>query len=146
MPHFYRAAIKMLTHLKRLKRRLSPPTLPADGKVDKGSEFTFTLSADTNYKVKELIIDGITYPNVTDNTITQKIKIEKNTAVSAAVEEEATQPSEQITIGNSLINVTKDTGGNIIKASGNITLDKLKELAEKSTNSVIINTDALNIK
>ena len=62
------------------------------------------------------------------------------------MEEEATQPSEQITIGNSLINVTKDTGGNIIKASGNITLDKLKELAEKSTNSVIINTDALTIK
>ena len=105
----------MLTHLKRLKHRLSSPppppssvtkykitvtqpangkievspALPADGKVDKGSEFTFTFSANTNYKVKELIINGITYSNVTDNTITQKVKIEKDTAVSAAVEAEA---------------------------------------------------------
>ena len=62
------------------------------------------------------------------------------------MEAEASQPAEQITIGNSLIDVTKDAGGNIITASGNITLDKLKELAEKSTNSVIINTDALTIK
>ena len=62
------------------------------------------------------------------------------------MEAEASLPTEQITIGNSLIDVTKDEGGNIIKASGNITLDKLKELAEKSTNSVIINTDALTIK
>lgn len=62
------------------------------------------------------------------------------------MEAEASQPTEQITIGNSVIYVTKDEGGNIIKASGNITLDKLKELAEKSTNSVIINTDALTIK
>ena len=122
------------------------PSLPADGKVDKGSELTFTLSANTNYKVKALIINGIIYSDVTDNTITQKVKIEKNTAVSAVVEEEASQPAEQITIGNSVIYVTKDEGGNIIKASGNITLDKLKELAEKSTNSVIINTDALTIK
>ncbi|UTD12035.1 hypothetical protein HO345_03045 [Treponema denticola] len=122
------------------------PSLPADGKVDKGSELTFTLSANTNYKVKELIINGITYSDVTDNTITKKVKIEKNTAVSAVVEAEASQPAEQITIGNSVIYVTKDAGGNIIKASGNITLDKLKELAEKSTNNVIINTDALTIK
>ena len=122
------------------------PSLPADGKVDKGSELTFTLSANTNYKVKELIINGITYSDVTDNTITQKVKIEKNTAVSAVVEAEASQPAEQITIGNSVIYVTKDEGGNIITAAGNITLDKLKELAEKSTNSVIINTDALTIK
>ena len=122
------------------------PALPADGKVDKGSELTFTLSANTGHKVKELIINGITYSDVTDNTITKKVKIEKNTAVSAVVEEEASQPAEQITIGNSFIYVTKDEGGNIIKASGDITLDKVEELAEKSTNNVIINTDALTIK
>ncbi|UTY24472.1 hypothetical protein [Treponema denticola] len=62
------------------------------------------------------------------------------------MEEEASQPAEQITIGNSVIYVTKDEGGNIIKASGDITLDKVEELAEKSTNNVIINTDALTIK
>ena len=122
------------------------PALPADGKVDKGSELTFTLSANTNYKVKELIINGITYSDVTDSTITKKVKIEKNTAVSAVVEAEASQPAEQITIGNSVIDVTKDEGGNIIKASGTIFLNEIEELAEKSTNSVIINTDALTIK
>lgn len=122
------------------------PALPTDGMVDKGSELTFTLSANTSYKVKALTIGDATYSDVTDNTITQKVKIEKETAVSAVVEAEASQPAEQITIGNSLIDVTKDAGGNIITASGNITLDKLKELAEKSTNSVIINTDALTIK
>ena len=62
------------------------------------------------------------------------------------MEEEASQSAEQITSGNSVIYVTKDAGGNIIKASGNITLDKIEELAEKSTNNVIINTDALTIK
>ena len=62
------------------------------------------------------------------------------------MEAEASQHAEQITIGNSIIDVTKDEGGNIIKASGNITLDKIEELAEKSTNNVIINTDALTIK
>lgn len=62
------------------------------------------------------------------------------------MEAEASQPAEQITIGNSVIYVTKDASGNIIKASGNITLDKIEELAEKSTNNVIINTDALTIK
>ena len=122
------------------------PDLPADGKVDKGSEFTFKLSANTNYKVKELIINGITYTDVTDNTITQKVKIEKNTAVSAVVEEEASQPAEQITIGNSVIYVTKDAGGNIIKASGTIFLNEIEELAQKSTNNIVINTDALTIK
>ena len=114
--------------------------------VDKGSELTFTLSANAGYKVKALTIGDATYSDVTDNTITKKVKIEKETAVSATLEAEASQPAEQITIGNSLIDVTKDAGGNIITASGNITLDKLKELAEKSTNSVIINTDALTIK
>ena len=122
------------------------PALPADGMVDKGSELTFTLSANAGYKVKALTIGDATYSDVTDNTITKKVKIEKETAVSATLEAEASQPAEQITIGNSLIDVTKDAGGNIITASGNITLDKLKELAEKSTNSVIINTDALTIK
>ncbi|UTC61860.1 hypothetical protein E4O05_10040 [Treponema sp. OMZ 787] len=122
------------------------PALPTDGKVDKGSELTFKLSANTGYKVKELIIGGITYSDVKDNSIIKKVKIEKNTAVSAVVEAEASQPAEQITIGNSVIYVTKDEGGNIIKASGNITLDKLKELAEKSTNNIVINTNALTIK
>lgn len=93
-----------------------------------------------------LTIGDATYSDVTDNTITQKVKIEKETAVSAIVEAEASQPAEQITIGNSVIYVTKDAGGNIIKASGTITLDKVEELAEKSTNNVIINTDALTIK
>ena len=65
------------------------PALPADGKVDKGSELTFTLSANTGYKVKELTINGITYSDVTDNTITKKVKIEKDTVISAAVEKEA---------------------------------------------------------
>ncbi|UTY24510.1 hypothetical protein [Treponema denticola] len=122
------------------------PALPADGKVDKGSELTFTLSANTGHKVKELIINGITYSDVTDNTITQKVKIEKNTAVSAVVEEEASQPAEQITIGNSVIYVTKDAGGNIIKVSGTIFLNEIEELAQKSTNNIVINTDALTIK
>lgn len=122
------------------------PSLPADGKVDKGSELTFTLSANTNYKVKELIINGITYSDVTDNTITKKVKIEKNTAVSAVVEAEASQPAEQITIGNSVIYVTKDAGGNIIKASGIIFLNEIEELAQKSTNNIVIDTDALTIK
>lgn len=122
------------------------PSLPADGKVDKGSELTFTLSANTNYKVKELIINGITYSDVTDNTITKKVKIEKNTAVSAVVEAEASQLAEQITIGNSVIYVTKDAGGNIIKASGTIFLNEIEELSQKSTNNIVINTDALTIK
>ena len=160
----------MLTHLKKPKSRPSSPPLssvtkykititqpangkievkpdlPADGKVDKGSELTFTLSANTGYKVKELTINGITYTDVTDNTITQKVKIEKNTAVSAVVEEEASQPAEQITIVNSVIYVTKDAGGNIIKASGTIFLNEIEELAQKSTNNIVINTDALTIK
>ena len=122
------------------------PSLPADGKVDKGSELTFTLSANASYKVKELIINGITYSAVTDSTITKKVKIEKNTAVSAVVEEEASQPAEQITIVNSAIYVTKDAGGNIIKASGTIFLNEVEELAQKSTNNVIINTNGLTIK
>ena len=62
------------------------------------------------------------------------------------MEEEASQPAEQITIGNSVIYVTKDEDGNIIKASGTIFLNEIEELAQKSTNSVIINTDALTIK
>ena len=122
------------------------PALPAGEMVDKGSELTFTLSANAGYKVKALTIGDAIYSDVTDNTITQKVKIEKETAVSAIVEAEASQPAEQITIGNSVIYVTKDAGGNIIKASGTITLDKVEELAEKSTNNVIINTDALTIK
>ena len=122
------------------------PDLPADGKVDKGSELTFTPSANTGYKVKELIINGITYSDVTDNSITKKVKIEKNTAVSAVVEAEASQPAEQITIGNSVIYVTKDEGSNIIKASGTIFLNEIEELAQKSTNNIVINTDALTIK
>ena len=62
------------------------------------------------------------------------------------MEAEASQPVEQITIVNSAIYVTKDEGGNIIKASGTIFLNEIEELAQKSTNSVIINTDALTIK
>ena len=62
------------------------------------------------------------------------------------MEEEASQPAEQITIGNSVIYVTKDEGGNIIKASGTIFLNEIEELAQKSTNNIVINTDALTIK
>ena len=62
------------------------------------------------------------------------------------MEAEASQPAEQITIGNSVIDVTKDEGGNIIKASGTIFLNEIEELAQKSTNNIVINTDALTIK
>ena len=62
------------------------------------------------------------------------------------MEAEASQPAEQITIGNSVIYVTKDAGGNIIKASGIIFLNEIEELAQKSTNNIVIDTDALTIK
>ena len=57
--------------------------------VDKGSELTFTLSANAGYKVKALTIGDATYSDVTDNTITKKVKIEKETAISATLEAEA---------------------------------------------------------
>ena len=62
------------------------------------------------------------------------------------MEEEASRPAEQITIGNSVIYVTKDEGGNIIKATGTIFLNEIEELAQKSTNNIVIDTDALTIK
>jgi len=62
------------------------------------------------------------------------------------VEAEASQPAEQITIGNSVIYVTKDAGGNIIKASGIIFLNEIEELAQKSTNNIVIDTNGLTIK
>ena len=60
--------------------------------VNTGTELTFTLSAHTNYKVKTLTINGTTYSAVTDNTITKKVKIEKNTVVSAVVEADTGAP------------------------------------------------------
>ena len=132
------------------------PSLPADGKVDKGSEFTFTLSANTGHKVKELIINGITYSDVTDNTITKKVKIEKNTAVSAVVEAEASPtPDTGIftdTQGNKVtIAPVKIYGGEITgyRLTGDIYIEEINSEAFKAKldtlNGKELYTDSLNI-
>lgn len=115
------------------------PALPADGMVDKGSELTFTLSANAGYKVKALTIGDATYSDVTDNTITQKVKIEKETAVSAIVEAEAS--SEPIPG----VQITTDSNGTIT-ATGTISLDQISNLAEKAVNGNVIDTKNLTIK
>ena len=132
------------------------PSLPADGKVDKGSEFTFTLSANTGHKVKELIINGITYSDVTDSTITKKVKIEKNTAVSAVVEEEASPtPDTGIftdTQGNKVtIAPVKIYGGEVTgyRLTGDIYIEEINSEAFKAKlntlNGKELYTDSLNI-
>ena len=115
------------------------PALPADGKVDKGSELTFRLSANAGYKVKALTIGDATYSDVTDNTITKKVKIEKETAVSAIVEAEAS--SEPIPG----VQITTDSNGTIT-ATGTISLDQISNLAEKAVNGNVIDTKNLTIK
>ncbi|QSH91123.1 hypothetical protein C5N99_00475 [Treponema medium] len=115
------------------------PALPADGMVDKGSELTFTLSANAGYKIKALTIGDATYSDVTDNTITQKVKIEKETAVSAIVEAEAS--SEPIPG----VQITTDSNGTIT-ATGTISLDQISNLAEKAVNGNVIDTKNLTIK
>ena len=132
------------------------PTLPAGGKVDNGSELTFKLSANTGYKVKELTINGITYTDVTDNTITKKVKIEKDTAVSAVVEEEATPtPDTGIftdTQGNKVtIEPLEDYYGEITgyRLTGDIYIEEINSEAFKAKlntlNGKDLYTDSLNI-
>ena len=107
--------------------------------VNTGSELTFTLSANAGYKVKALTIGDATYSDVTDNTITKKVKIEKETAVSAVVEAEAS--SEPIPG----VQITTDSNGTIT-ATGTISLDQISNLAEKAVNGNVIDTKNLTIK
>lgn len=100
---------------------------------------TFTLSANAGYKVKALTIGDATYSDVTDNTITQRVKIEKETAVSAIVEAEAS--SEPIPG----VQITTDSNGTIT-ATGTISLDQISNLAEKAVNGNVIDTKNLTIK
>jgi len=132
------------------------PTLPAGGKVEKNSELTFTLSANAGYKVKALTIGDATYSDVTDNTITQKVKIEKETAVSAIVEAEAT-PTPDTGIftdaqGNKeTIAPVEAYGGEIIgyRLTGDIYIEDINSAAFKAKldtlNGKDLYTDSLNI-
>ena len=132
------------------------PALPADGMVDKGSELTFRLSANAGYKVKALTIGDATYSDVTDNTITKKVKIEKETAVSAVVEEEATPTPETgiftDTQGNKVtIAPVEAYGGEIIgyRLTGDIYIEEINSEAFKAKlntlNGKELYTDSLNI-
>ena len=132
------------------------PALPSDGMVDKGSELTFRLSANAGYKVKALTIGDATYSDVTDNTITQKVKIEKETAVSATVEEEATPTPETgiftDTQGNKVTIAPVDIyGGEIIgyRLTGDIYIEDINSAAFKAKldtlNGKDLYTDSLNI-
>lgn len=132
------------------------PALPADGMVDKGSELTFTLSANAGYKIKALTIGDATYSDVTDNTITQKVKIEKETAVSAVVEEEANPTPETgiftDTQGNKVtIAPVEDYYGEIIgyRLTGDIYIEEINSEAFKAKldtlNGKDLYTDSLNI-
>ena len=132
------------------------PALPADGMVNTATELTFTLSAHTNYKVKTLTINGTTYSAVTDNTITQKVKIEKNTAVSATLET-ASNPTPDAgtftdTQGNNVtIEPVKAYGGEITgyRLAGDIYIEELNSEAFKAKlntlNGKELYTDSLNI-
>lgn len=132
------------------------PALPADGMVDKGSELTFTLSANTGYKVKELIIGGTTYSAASNNTITQKVKIEKETAVSAVVEAEANPTPETgiftDTQGNKVtIAPVEDYYGEVTgyRLTGDIYIEEINSEAFKAKldtlNGKELYTDSLNI-
>ena len=132
------------------------PALPADGMVNTGSEFTFTLSANAGYKVKALTIGDATYSDVTDNTITQKVKIEKETAGSAIVEAEATPTPETgiftDTQGNKVtIAPVEDYYGEIIgyRLTGDIYIEEINSEAFKAKldtlNGKELYTDSLNI-
>ena len=124
--------------------------------VDKGSELTFTLSANAGYKVKALTIGDATYSDVTDNTITKKVKIEKETAVSAVVEAEATPtPDTGIftdTQGNKVtIAPVEDYYGEITgyRLTGDIYIEEINSEAFKAKldtlNGKELYTDSLNI-
>ena len=124
--------------------------------VNTATELTFTLSAHTNYKVKTLTINGTTYSAVTDNTITQKVKIEKNTAVSATLET-ASNPTPDAgtftdTQGNNVtIAPVKAYGGEITgyRLAGDIYIEELNSEAFKAKlntlNGKELYTDSLNI-
>lgn len=124
--------------------------------VDKGSELTFTLSANAGYKVKALTIGDATYSSVTDNTITKKVKVEKETAISATVEEEATPTPETgiftDTQGNKVtIAPVEAYGGEIIgyRLTGDIYIEDINSEAFKAKldtlNGKDLYTDSLNI-
>ena len=124
--------------------------------VNTGSEFTFTLSANAGYKVKALTIGDATYSDVTDNTITKKIKIEKNTAVSATLEAEASPTPETgiftDTQGNKVTIAPVDIyGGEIIgyRLTGDIYIEEINSAAFKAKlntlNGKDLYTDSLNI-
>ena len=124
--------------------------------VDTATELTFTLSAHTNYKVKTLTINGTTYSAVTDNTITQKVKIEKNTAVSATLEAESNPTPDAGTFtdtqGNNVtIAPVKAYGGEITgyRLTGDIYIEELNSEAFKAKlntlNGQDLYTDSLNI-
>ena len=132
------------------------PALPADGMVDKGSELTFTLSANAGYKVKALTIGDATYSDVTDSTITQKVKIEKETAVSAVVEEEVNPTPETgiftDTQGNKVtIAPVEDYYGEVTgyRLTGDIYIEEINSEAFKAKldtlNGKDLYTDSLNI-
>lgn len=124
--------------------------------VDKGSELTFTLSANAGYKVKELTIGDATYSAVTDSTITQKVKIEKETAVSAVVEAEASPTPETgiftDTQGNKVtIESVEDYYGEVTgyRLTGDIYIEEINSEAFKAKldtlNGKDLYTDSLNI-
>ena len=124
--------------------------------VDKGSEFTFTLSANTSYKVKELIIDGTTYSDISGNSITKKVKIEQETVVSAVVEAESNPTPDAGTFtdtqGNNVtIEPVKAYGGEITgyRLTGDIYIEELNSEAFKAKldtlNGKDLYTDSLNI-
>ena len=132
------------------------PALPTDGKVDKGSELTFTLSANAGYKVKALTIGDATYSDVIDNTITKKVKIEKETAVSATLEAEVTPTPEAgiftDTQGNKVtIAPVEDYYGEVTgyRLTGDIYIEEINSEAFKAKlntlNGKELYTDSLNI-
>lgn len=117
---------------------------------------TFTLSANAGYKVKALTIGDATYSDVTDNTITQKVKIEKETAVSATLEEEASPTPETgiftDTQGNKVtIAPVEDYYGEITgyRLTGDIYIEEINSEAFKAKlntlNGKELYTDSLNI-
>ncbi len=124
--------------------------------VNTGTELTFTLSAHTNYKVKTLTINGTTYSDISGNSITKKVKIEQETAVSAALEAEA-NPTPDVgtftdTQGNNVtIEPVKAYGGEITgyRLTGDIYIEELNSEAFKAKlntlNGKELYTDSFNI-
>ena len=117
---------------------------------------TFTLSANAGYKVKALTIGDATYSDVIDNTITKKVKIEKETAVSAIVEAEASPTPETgiftDTQGNKVtIAPVEDYYGEITgyRLTGDIYIEEINSEAFKAKldtlNGKELYTDSLNI-